>query len=73
MYFHQSLKNLKILEITYLDFFFNFSNIEKKNWLVYGGIVVKMDNSHLFEMVLKFLFQAWVEMDNEIYLYVCMC
>jgi len=31
---------------------------------------VKMDNSHLFEMVLKFVFHTWVEMDNEIYLHM---
>jgi hypothetical protein len=41
--------------------------------LAYGNIVVKMDNSHLFEMVLNFLFHTWVEMDNEIYLHVCVC
>jgi hypothetical protein len=51
----------------------------KKNLLVYGGFIVKMDNSHLFEMILIFLFHAWEVMDNEIYkehgffsyMYVC--
>jgi proteasome assembly chaperone (PAC2) family protein len=43
------------------------SKIKKKNLIVYGGIVVKMDNSHLFEVVLRKLFLAWEVMDNEIY------
>ncbi len=34
---------------------------------MYGGIVVKMDNFHLFEVILNFLFHAWDVMDGEIY------
>jgi hypothetical protein len=55
----------------YLDFLLNFSKIEIIFLLVYGGIVVKLDNSYLFEMILIFLFHAWAKMDNEIYLHVC--
>jgi len=47
---------------------------------VYGGIIVKMDNSQLFEEVLKFLFHIEEAMGNEIYkqhgfifLYVHVC
>ncbi len=73
MYFYQGLKNFEILKMIYLDFLLNFSKIEIYFLLVYGGIVVKMDNSHLFEMYLKFLFHAWAKMDNEIYLHVHVC
>jgi hypothetical protein len=34
---------------------------------VFGGIVVKMDNFHLFEKILKFLFHTKEAMGNEIY------
>jgi hypothetical protein len=40
------------------SFFLNPSNIEIFHLLVYGGIVVKMDNSHSFEEVLKLLSHA---------------
>jgi hypothetical protein len=36
----------------------SFLEIEIFCLLVFGGIVVKMDNFHLFEEVLKFLFHA---------------
>ncbi len=38
---------------------------------MYGCVVVKMDNSHLFEMVLNFLLCTWEVMDNEIYKQHC--
>jgi hypothetical protein len=44
MYFHQGFK---ILDILKSEFFF---------LPVFGGIIVKMDNFHLFEKVLNFLF-----------------
>jgi hypothetical protein len=50
----------------YLHFLLNLSNIEIYFLFVYGGNVVKMDNSHIFEMILIFLFHAWEVMDNEI-------
>jgi hypothetical protein len=57
MYFHQGLKNLDIQKMIYHHFLLSF-----KNWnilfAVFGGIVVKMDNSHLFEEVLKFLLHS---------------
>ncbi len=40
--------------MTYHHFKKNLSNIEIFCLFVYGGIVVKMDNSHLFEEVLNF-------------------
>jgi len=58
MYFHQNSKKFEILKMIYLDFFLNFSKIEIHFLLVYGGIVVKMAYSHLFEMVLKILFHT---------------
>jgi hypothetical protein len=39
--------------------------------LVYGSTVVKMDNFHIFEVVLNFLFHTWEVMDNEIYKQHC--
>ncbi len=58
-------------------FFKKNSKIEIYFLLVYGGIVVKMDNSHLFEVVLYFLFHTWEVKDNEIYnfyfFYMYMC
>jgi hypothetical protein len=50
----------------YLHFLLNISKIEIYILFVYGNNVVKMDNSHLFEMVLKFLFHTSEVMDNEI-------
>jgi hypothetical protein len=43
---------------------------------VYGGIVVKMDNSHLFEMVLKFSFtheKYWIMkiINNIVFFFTC--
>jgi len=46
--------------------FLNLSKIEIYLLLVYGGIIVKMDNSHVFEVILNFLFHAWEVTDNEI-------
>jgi hypothetical protein len=62
----------------YLHFSKTNSKIEIYILLVYGGIVVKMDNSHLFEVVLNFLFHTWEVKDNEIYknclfFYMYMC
>ncbi len=51
----------------YLHFFKKNSKIKIYILLVYGNVVVKMDNSHLFEMFVKFLFHSWEVMDNEIY------
>jgi hypothetical protein len=67
MYFHQGSNNLEIKKTICLHFFLNLSKIEICFLLVYGNIVVKMDNSHLFEVVLKFLFHTWEVRDNEIY------
>jgi hypothetical protein len=71
MYFHQGSKNLKIQKMIYLHFFSNILKIKIYFLLVYGGIVVKIGISHLFEMVLKCLFHAWEVMDNEIYKQHC--
>ncbi len=77
MYFYQGSKNLKFLDMIYL--LLNLSKIEIYFLLVYGGTIMKMDNSHLFEVVLNFLFHAWKVMDNEstknmvFFLYVCLC
>jgi hypothetical protein len=65
MYFYQGSKNLKFLDMIYL--LLNLSKIEIYFLLVYGGTIMKMDNSHLFEVVLNFLFHAWKVMDNEIH------
>jgi hypothetical protein len=65
MYFHQGSKNLKFLNMIYL--LLNLSKIEIYILFVYGSIIMKMDNSHLFQVILNFLFHAWEVMDNEIY------
>jgi hypothetical protein len=39
-------------------FLLNLSKIEIFYLFVYGSIIVKMDNSHLFEDVLNFLLHA---------------
>jgi len=67
MYFDQGSNNVKIQKIIYhhLKFFFKYWNIYIL--LMYGGIVMKMDNSHLFEVVKFFLFYAWEVINNEIY------
>ncbi len=57
----------------YLDFLLNLSKIKKYILLTYGVIVVKMDNFHLFEMILNFLFYAWDVMDGELYKQHCFC
>jgi hypothetical protein len=67
MYFYQGSKNLKIQKMIYFQFLLNISKIEIYFLFVYGCIVVKMNNSHLFEVVLKNLFNMWEVMDNEIY------
>jgi hypothetical protein len=56
MYFHQGLNNLNIQKMIYHHFLKKISKIEIFCLFVYGGIVVKIDNSHSFEEVLKFLF-----------------
>ncbi len=58
MYFHQGLKSLNIQKMIYHHFLLNLLNIEILCLLGFGGIVVKMDNFHLFEEVLNFLFHA---------------
>jgi len=61
----------------YLCFLLHISKIEIIFLLVYGSIVVKMDNFHIFEVVLNFLFHTWEVMDSEIYKqffsHVCVC
>jgi hypothetical protein len=49
------------------SFFFLKIKIEIFCLLVFGCIVVKMVNFHLFEKVLKFLFHAMEAMGNEIF------
>jgi hypothetical protein len=71
--FSSKFKEFKNSENDISWFLFLIFKDWKTNWLVYGGIVVKMDNSNLFEMVLKIVFHAWAEMDNEIYSHVRMC
>jgi hypothetical protein len=58
MYFHEGLKNLYIQKLISYDFILKISNIEAFCLFVYGGIVVKMDNSHLFEEVFNYFFHA---------------
>jgi hypothetical protein len=58
MYFHQGLKNLSILKMIYHHFFKNLLKIEIFWLIVYGAIVVKMANFHLFEKVLNFFFHT---------------
>jgi hypothetical protein len=66
MYFYQGSKKLKIQKMIYLYFLLDISKIEIYFLFVYGCIAVKMDNSHVFEMYLKHLFDTWEIMDNEI-------
>jgi hypothetical protein len=65
MYAYQGSKKFKFLDMIHL--FLNLSKIEIYFLLVYGGIIMKINNSHLFEVVIDFLFHAWKVMDNEIY------
>jgi len=58
MYFHQGLKNLDIQKLIYHHFFFKNLKNEIFFLLVFGSIVVKTDNLHLFEKVINFLFHA---------------
>jgi len=58
MYFHQGLKNLDIRQMIYHHFILNLLEIEIFCLLMFGSIIVKMDNFHLFENVLKFWFHA---------------
>ncbi len=58
MYFHQSFTNLNIQKMIYHHLKKNLSKIGIFCFLVFGSIVVKMDNFHLFEEVVKFLFHA---------------
>ncbi len=58
MYFHQGFKNLYIKKMIYHHFKKNVLKIEIFCLLMFGGFVVKMDNFHLFEEVIKFLFHA---------------
>jgi hypothetical protein len=65
MYFYQGSNNLKFLDMIYL--LLKFSKFEIYILLLYGGIIVKMNNSRLLEMFLNFLFHAWEVMNNETY------
>jgi hypothetical protein len=57
IYVHSSrFKNLDIHKMIYHHFLLNLSKIEMCCLLVYGGIIMKMDNSNSFEEVLNFLF-----------------
>jgi hypothetical protein len=58
MYFHQGFNNLDIQKRIYHHFLLNLLKIEIFCLLVFGGIVVKIDNFHLFEEVIIFLFRA---------------
>jgi hypothetical protein len=58
MYFHQGLKKFNNKKMIYHHFLLNLLNIDIFCLLVFGGIIVKMDNFHLFEKVFNFLFQA---------------
>jgi hypothetical protein len=58
MYFHQGFNNLDIQKMMYHHFLLNILKIEIFYLLVFGAIIVKMDNFHLFEKVLNFLFHA---------------
>jgi hypothetical protein len=61
IYIYVLSSNFKILDIKkmiYHYFLLNLLNIEIFCLLVVGGVVMKMDNFHLFEEVLKFLFHA---------------
>jgi hypothetical protein len=79
MYFHQGFKKLDIQKMIYHHFFKNLLKIEIISLLSFGSIVMKMDNFHLFEKVLNFLFHTQETMGNEIYkqhdffLHVCVC
>jgi hypothetical protein len=56
MYFHQGLKYLDIQKMIYHHFKIYNLKIDFFLKLVYGGIVVKMDNFHLFEEIFYFIF-----------------
>jgi hypothetical protein len=58
MYFHQGFKNVDIQKMIYHHFLLNIFKIELFCLIMYGSIIVKMDNSHLFEKVLNFLFHT---------------
>jgi hypothetical protein len=51
-------KEFKYLENDISSFYFKSFKDLILFFLVYGGFVMKMDNSHLFEKVLIFLFHA---------------
>jgi len=51
----------------YHHFLKKFLKIKIFCLFVFGGIVVKTNNFHLFEKILKFLFHANEAMANEIY------
>jgi hypothetical protein len=56
MYFHQGLNNLYIQKMIYHHLKKYILKIEIFCLFVFGSIVVKMANFHLFEEVLKFVF-----------------
>jgi hypothetical protein len=53
-----SLNNLNIRKMIYHHFLLNLLKIEIFCLLLFGSIIVKMDNFHLFEEVFKFLIHA---------------
>jgi len=58
MYFHQDLNNIDIQKMIYHHFLLNILKIEIFCLFMFGSIVVKMDNFHLFEKVFNFLFHT---------------
>ncbi len=58
MYFHQGLKKFNVQKMIYHHFHLNLSKVEIFCLLVFGDIVMKMDNFYLFEEVLIFLFHT---------------
>ncbi len=65
--FASRFKEFKYLRNDISSFYFFYLKIKIFCLLVYGSIVVKMDNSHSFEHVLKNLFHAKEAMGNEMY------
>ncbi len=74
--FSLRLKEFFKIKNDMFSFLKNLSNIFIIFLFVYGGIVVKMDNSHLFEMVLKFSFtheKYWIMkiINNIVFFFTC--
>jgi len=71
-------KEFKYSKNDILSFLKNLLNIEIFCLLMFGSIVVKMDNFHLFEKVLIFLFHTmkqWVMkfINNMVCFFTCTC